>query len=83
MHMGDLMKPVAANFWFLVAAGGIMAVTLWTSKKAKSVSDTEINLAKHDEGDEPFGSIMFSRAVVRRALGGNKSVERFLPDSVL
>ncbi len=83
MMMGGLMEPVKANFIFLLAAGVIMVVTLWTSKKAKSVSDTEINLAKQDEGAERFGSTLFSRSLVRLALSTNKSVEKLLPEWTL
>lgn len=81
MMMGDLMKPVTANFGFLVAAGIIMVVTLWTNKKAKTVSETEINLAKQDEGVERFGSTVLSRSLVRAALSMNKSYERIMPES--
>ncbi len=83
MMMGGLMEPVKTNFIFLLAAGIIMVLTLWTSKKAKSVSDTEINLAKQDEGAERFGSTLFSRSLVRLALSTNKSVEKVLPESLL
>ncbi|MCD8071924.1 MAG: inorganic phosphate transporter [Alistipes sp.] len=80
MMMGDLMKPVTANFGFLVAAGVIMVITLWTNKKAKSVSETEINLAKQDEGVERFGSTIISRSLVRAALSFNRSVENVMPE---
>lgn len=83
MMMGGLMEPVKANFVFLLIAGIVMVLTLWTSKKAKSVSDTEINLAKQDEGAERFGSTLFSRSLVRLALSTNKSVEKAMPDSFL
>ena len=83
MMMGGLMEPVKANFIFLLAAGIIMVITLWTSKKAKSVSDTEINLAKQDEGAERFGSTLFSRSLVRLALSINKSVEKAMPESLI
>ena len=33
-------------------AGAIMVVTLWTSKKARTVADTEIGLSRQDEGKE-------------------------------
>lgn len=82
MMMGDLAKPVVANTWVLLAAGMIMAVTLWTSKKARNVSATEINLARQDEGVERFGSTSISRGIVRFALNVNKSVNRWLPEPV-
>lgn len=83
MMMGDLLKPVTANFGFLVAAGLIMVLTLWTSKKAKSVSETEINLAKQDEGVERFGSTMFSRSLVRLSLSASRGVEKVMPESFI
>ncbi len=80
--MGQMMEPVKTNFLLLVAAGVIMVVTLCTSKKAKTVSDTEINLAKQDEGAERFGSTMMSRSVVRAALSANKAFEKVMPGSL-
>ena len=83
MMMGDLAKPVVANTWVLLAAGAVMALTLWTSKKARTVSATEINLARQDEGIERFGSTSVSRGIVRFALNVNKSVNRWMPEPVL
>ncbi len=82
MLMSGLMKPVIANFTLLVIAGIIMVITLWTSKKAQSVSETEINLAKQDEGMERFGSTLLSRSIVRLALAANKNYEKIMPQSV-
>ncbi len=81
MLMEQLNEPVVANKWLLVASGLIMVITLWTSKKAKSVSDTEINLAKQDEGTERFGSTIFSRSIVRAALSLNRWYENVMPES--
>ena len=82
MLMGQLNDPVVANHWLLLAAGVIMVITLWTSKKAQSVSETEINLAKQDEGTERFGSTAFSRTIVRGAVNINKWYEDHIPQSV-
>lgn len=82
MMMGDLTKPVVANLLFLVIAGVIMVVTLWFSKKARSVTETELNLAKQDEGTERFGSTLLSRSVVRLALSFNKNYEKAVPEKV-
>jgi phosphate/sulfate permease len=81
--MGKLMEPVQMNFMLLLIAGVVMVITLWTSKKAKTVADTEINLAKQDEGAERFGSTMMSRSIVRASLSINKGVERAVPENVL
>jgi len=82
MMMGDLAKPVVANTWILLAAGLIMTTTLCLSKKARSVSATEINLARQDEGVERFGSTSMSRGIVRFALNVNKSINKWLPEPV-
>ena len=79
MMMGDLSKPVVANFGFLILAGLIMVATLWFSKKAKTVTETEINLARQDEGGERFGSTFVSRALVGAAMSFNKNYQRLVP----
>lgn len=63
--MDVLGAPVRANAWILVVAGAIMALTLWFSRKARSVTMTEVNLGRQEEGAERFGASGLSRAVVR------------------
>jgi len=82
MLMGGLDQPVVANMLILFIAGAVMVVTLWFSKKAKAVSDTEINLARQDVGVERFGSTSVSRAIVRSALNFNRSYEKYMPERV-
>ncbi|WP_300798468.1 inorganic phosphate transporter [uncultured Alistipes sp.] len=83
MLMEALNENVPANFLILLAAGVIMIVTLWTSKKAMHVSETEISLsAQGDEGQEQYGSSLFSRTIVRAALNVNAGVERAIPPRV-
>lgn len=82
LMMGDLAGKVEVQPIYLVLAGLIMIVTLWTSKKARSVTETEINLARQDDGVERFGSTVLSRAMVRSALNFNKRYEKFTPKSV-
>ncbi len=81
MLMGGLAEPVVANHLLLLLAGVIMVVALWTSKKAQSVSETEINLAKQNEGTERFGSTFFSRSIVRVAVSCNRWYEDHAPES--
>ncbi len=45
MMMGALSENVPANFLILLAAGAMMILTLWTSKKAMHVSETELSLS--------------------------------------
>ncbi|QMU66018.1 MAG: inorganic phosphate transporter [Flavobacteriaceae bacterium] len=69
--MGILEKKVSSNVWLLLAAGGIMVITLWTSKKAKNVIDTGINLSRQGEGYEKFRPNPLSRIIVRASMGIN------------
>lgn len=82
MLMGDLAKPVHANIWILLASGLIMVVTLWFSKKARRVTETEVNLSSQGSGKEHFGSTPVSRAIVRQALNINKYIDAVMPEKV-
>lgn len=63
--MLSLNQSVPAEPLLLFGAGVVMVLTLWFSKKAQSVSETEINLARQDEGSEKFEPNMLSRFLVR------------------
>ena len=52
--MEVLDKKVPAEPLLLFIAGGIMVVTLWFSKKAKSVAETEIGLSRQNDTHEKF-----------------------------
>jgi phosphate/sulfate permease len=81
--MADLTGKVKTPTLFLLIAGLIMVVTLWFSKKAKSVTKTELNLARQDAGFERFGSSGFARTIVRASNNVSKGINAFLPESVL
>jgi phosphate/sulfate permease len=80
--MGVLKEPVDTNSWFLLAAGLIMVVTLWTSRKAKSVVETTLNLSRQDEGVERFHSSPSSRFLVRAVIGASNGMSKVLPLSI-
>ncbi|MDY8134963.1 inorganic phosphate transporter [Aquimarina sp. 2201CG5-10] len=63
--MDVLAKKVDTDFFLLFAAGVIMVLTLWFSKKARYVADTEINLSREGEAKERFKPNFLSRGVVR------------------
>ncbi|KAA3618500.1 MAG: inorganic phosphate transporter [Flavobacterium sp.] len=63
--MEVLAKKVPAEPLLLFIAGGVMVITLWFSKKARTVADTEIGLATQDETKEKFKPNILSRAVVK------------------
>lgn len=65
MAMEALEKPVSTNTLFLLIAGLIMVATLWLSRKARSVTKTEVRLGRQDEGLERFESSQLSRIIVR------------------
>jgi len=58
-------SDIVAPTWILLAAGIIMVFTLWTSKKAKTVIETEMSLSNQGDGTEKFKSNMLSRSIVR------------------
>ncbi|MEG0789740.1 MAG: inorganic phosphate transporter [Alistipes sp.] len=82
MMMGALSDNVPANFLVLLAAGGVMILTLWTSKKSMHVSATELSLSSQAEGEEQYGSSLFSRTIVRAALNVNVGLERVIPKRI-
>lgn len=63
--MGHLAEKVPAEPILLFVAGAVMVLTLWFSKKARTVSDTEIDLARQGEGSEKFEPNMLSRLLVK------------------
>jgi phosphate/sulfate permease len=62
--MGILKEPVKTNTFLLLAAGAIMVITLWLSRKARSVTDTEVSLSRQDEGIENFQPNFLARGIV-------------------
>lgn len=81
MMMGGLNDPKMVNIEFLAIAGVVMALTLFFSKDAKKVSQTELTLASQQEEDERFNSTPFSRALVRYSVKLNEWYNRVLPAS--
>ena len=79
MSMGGLATDASANILLLLAAGTIMIVTLWTSRRALSVSKTELSLSSQNEGEERYGSSVVSRGLVRAAMNVNALYERIMP----
>ncbi len=77
--MEVLAEAVKTPTTYLLIAGLVMVVTLWFSRKAKSVTETEINLARQDEGYERFGSSMLSRSIVRLFVAFGSFMESLLP----
>jgi phosphate/sulfate permease len=80
--MESLAEPVKANTWILLAAGLVMAITLWINKKARTVTATSVNLGRQSEGFERFESIAPARSIVRIVLVVFNFIATITPDAV-
>ncbi len=79
--MGFLADKVPTPTILLVISGLIMVATLWFSKKAKNVTETEINLSREGDGKERFQPNFLSRGFVRFAVLGSQMSAYVLPES--
>lgn len=67
---------------FLVIAGAIMVYALATSRKARNVIKTSVDLSKQESGDEMFGSSRVARSLVRNTVNVFNSVLKVIPAGV-
>lgn len=77
--MGALNNAVETETLLLVLAGAIMVTTLYTSKKARLVTKTELDLSRQNEGDERWGSSMVARGIVRKSIAISTAITQWLP----
>ena len=86
LMMIGLAEPAtsANNTIYIVISGIIMVATLWTSRKAMNVSQTELSLssAGDDGGEQQFSSSVFSRALVRAAVNTSRFFDKITPVKV-
>ncbi len=80
--MSALSKKVQSQTGLLLLAGAIMVITLWLSKKARTVTETEIRLGQQEEGTERFESIWLSRTIVRMADSFFGSLKNIVPRDI-
>jgi phosphate/sulfate permease len=80
--MEALTEPVRGNTLILLVAGLIMVVTLWVSRKARSVTKTEVSLGRQDEGFERFESNVLARIIVRLVASFFNSAEKIFPPTL-
>ena len=78
--MAALSEPTQANFWIMCAAGLVMVVTLFMSKKAMRVIETERKLSSQSE-EAPTNSeaTVASRGIVRGARALNDALAAITP----
>lgn len=77
--MSSLMSSAKTPTIFLLGSGVVMVYALATSKKARNVIKTSVDLARQEEGDEMFGSSALARTIVRRATTFNDFLVRTIP----
>ena len=80
--MEMLTEKSSTPVFMLLLSGLIMVVTLILSKKARAVTETEINLGRQSEGSERFGSSLAARILVRSTTNFNKKIQRVFPSAV-
>jgi len=80
--MSALSKKVQSQTGLLLLAGAIMVITLWLSKKARTVTETEIRLGQQEEGTERFESIWLSRTIVRMTDSFFGSLKNIVPRDI-
>lgn len=77
--MGGLAEDVVTETWVLITSGLFMVLTIWSSKKAKTVIATSVDLGRQSEGVERFNSSILSRNIVRGVVNISNAIERVLP----
>lgn len=82
LGMEALGGEVKTNSWILLIAGLVMVLTLWLSRKARSVLRTTVDLSRQDEGSERFGSSAISRIIVRGTRNLSSGFINLLPMNV-
>ena len=81
--MDSLNGSASTSVWFLIGAGAVMVFSLFTSKKARKVLQTSIDLSsQQDEGNEMFGTSSIARNMVRVVSKSVDAVSRKTPQGV-
>lgn len=80
--MESLSGTVQTPTTYLLIAGAVMVITLWTSKKARSVTKTSLDLGRQEEGDERFHSSAVARILVRMAVSTSTLLSHLIPPAV-
>ncbi|QQS30883.1 MAG: inorganic phosphate transporter [Sphingobacteriales bacterium] len=81
--MQSLSLAAKPNVLFLVFSGLIMVATLMFSRKARTVTETEVGLGRQGEGLEKFEPTTLSRMMVRFSRFIGDQTQRIIPNSWL
>ncbi len=80
--MAVLRDVSTVNTWLLLIAGVIMTLTLFFSRDAMKVAETQLSLSSQHESEERFGSSIFSRNIVRLSVRLNATYNKLLPSKM-
>lgn len=75
-----LHESAQAPIYFLIIAGTIMVIALITSKKARKVINTSVNLSRQDAGEEIFSSSKIARSTVRNVMSLSNTISKYIPN---
>lgn len=75
-----LHESAHAPIYFLIIAGAIMVIALITSKKARKVINTSVNLSRQDAGEEIFSSSKIARSTVRNVMSLSNTISKYIPN---
>lgn len=74
-----LHESAHTPIYFLIIAGAIMVIALITSKKARKVINTSVNLSRQDAGEEIFSSSKIARSTVRNVMSLSNTISKYIP----
>lgn len=75
-----LHESAHTPIYFLIIAGTIMVSALITSKKARKVINTSVNLSRQDAGEEIFSSSKIARSTVRNVMSLSNTISKYIPN---
>lgn len=81
--MAVLEQKVPAESLILILSGGVMVATLWLSKKAKTVTETTINLSRQGDAVEKFKPNLAARLLVKSGVTLGSLITKGVPYSVI
>ncbi len=80
--MSSLGEKIQTPTYILLLSGLVMVIALFKSKKARSVTATELNLSRQEEGYERFDSSILARNIVRGVINISNSISGATPPAV-
>lgn len=81
-NMIGLKGNINTDIYFLLIAGLIMVVTIFLSRKARTVVQTTVKLSRQSEGEERWGSSIMARSLVQGAVTIEKGLETIFPKAI-